>query len=86
MKREITSVEFGDWVKEKRRKAGMRQDVLAGMIPVNKNTLSRYVTGEKTPPLDVVEKICEIFGAELVIRENAYDEGRTFRSGNEGDT
>ena len=80
MKREITYIDFGQWVNEKRRAAGIRQHELARMIPVNKNTLSRYTSGEKTPPLEVVEKICEIFGAELVIREKGYDEGRTFRS------
>jgi len=44
------------------------------MIPVNKNTFSRYMTGEVIPPLDICEKICRILGAELVIREKGYDE------------
>lgn len=69
MKREITSVDFGEWIKEKRRKAGLKQYELARMIPVSADTLSRYVIGDRVPPLDVAEKICEIFGAELIIRE-----------------
>lgn len=76
MKREIADLDFGKWVTEKRRAAGIRQHELAAMIPVNKNTLTRYTSGDRVPPLDVVEKICEIFGAELVIREKDYDEGR----------
>lgn len=69
MKREVTSIEFGQWIKEKRKAAGLKQYELARMIPINSNTLSRYVTGEKLPSLDIAERICEIFGAELVIRE-----------------
>lgn len=69
MKREVMSVNFGMWVREKRRKAGLKQYELADMIPCNPNTLSRYVTGEKIPPLDVAERICEVLGAELVIKE-----------------
>lgn len=69
MKREVVSVDFGKWVREKRRQAGLKQYELADMIPCNANTLSRYVTGEKIPPLDVAERICEVLGAELIIRE-----------------
>ena len=43
------------------------------MIPMNPGTLSRYVTGEVAPPLDIAEKICELLGAELVIRETGND-------------
>ena len=74
MRQEIVNLDFGRWIKEKRRKAGLKQYELARMIPVNQNTLSRYETGEKLPPLDVVEKICEIFKAELLIREYGTDE------------
>jgi len=75
MIKEITGMEIGDWIKEKRRAAGLRQYELAKMIPVNKNTMSRYETGEKVPTWDIVEKIVEILGAEIVIREKA-DESR----------
>lgn len=75
MRREVTSIDFGAWITEKRRKMGIKQYKLAAMIPVSENTMSRYVTGDKVPPLDICEKICEILGAELVIKEN--DEERT---------
>ena len=73
MRREITSIDFGEWIKEKRRAKGLKQYELAKMIPMNPGTLSRYVTGEVAPPLDIAEKICELLGAELVIRETGND-------------
>lgn len=69
MKREITAIDFGQWIKEKRKAKGMLQGELSRMIPLNKNTLSRYETGDRLPPLDIAERICEILGAELVVRE-----------------
>ena len=81
MKREVNSIDFGKWIREKIKKSGIKQYDLAEMIPVHKNTLSRYVTGDNYPSLDVCEKICEIFGAELVIREK-NDETRAIK----GDT
>ena len=73
MKREVMSIDFGEWIKEKRRAKGLKQYELARMIPLNPGTLSRYVIGDVFPPLDIAEKICEILGGELVIREKGYD-------------
>lgn len=73
MKREIQSVAFGEWVAEKRKSAGHKQYEFAKMIPVNKNTLSRYETGEKMPTLDVAERIAELLGAEIVIKEKGHE-------------
>ena len=70
MRREVTSVSFGAWITEKRKKKGIKQYQLAEMIPVQENTLSRYVTGDMMPRLDICERICELLGAELVIKEN----------------
>jgi len=74
MKREIEFIDFTEWTREKIKKKGLKQYEIAKMIPVNKNTFSRYMTGEVVPPLDICEKICRILGAELVIREKGYDE------------
>jgi transcriptional regulator with XRE-family HTH domain len=73
MKREITAIDFGQWIKEKRKAKGMLQGDLSRMIPLNKNTLSRYETGDRLPPLDIAERICEILGAELVVREHGQE-------------
>ena len=73
MKIEITSVELGEWIKQKRLERHMKQYELARMIPVNPNTLSRYVTGEVSPPFELVERIAEIFDAEVVIREKGNE-------------
>jgi len=74
MRREVTSIDFGEWVTETRRKKGLKQYELADMIPVQRNTLSRIVTGDSVPKLDICERICELLGAELVIREKGNDE------------
>ena len=73
MKREVTTISFGGWLKEKRRAAKKKQYELAKEIPVNANTLSRYETGERLPTLDVAERICELFGAEIIIREKGIE-------------
>ena len=68
MREEVVNIDFGQWVKEKRKAAGYNQHELARLIPIHENTLSRYETGDKSPALDVAERICEIFGAELLIK------------------
>jgi len=73
MRHEIKSIDFGQWVKAKRKAAGLNQVDLAKMIPTNKNTLSRWETGDRLPTLDNAERLAEIFGAELVLREKGYD-------------
>ena len=73
MKREVTTITFGSWLKEKRRAAKKKQYDLAKEIPINANTLSRYETGERLPTLDVAERICELFGAEIIIREKGIE-------------
>ena len=68
MRLETTGIDFGQWVKEKRKAAGYTQYQLARMIPMHENTLSRYETGDKSPSLEIAERLCEIFGAELVVK------------------
>lgn len=70
MKREVEWLDFGEWVKEKRRKMGYTQEQLARMVSVNKNTLSGYLKGYNRMPLDIAEKLCNVLDAELVVREN----------------
>ena len=74
MRREIETVDFGQWQKEQRKKHHVSQEALAEKIASNKNTVSRYETGDRFPPLDVAERIVNYFGAEFVIREKGNEE------------
>lgn len=74
MRREIDSIDFGKWIKAKRKEKGWNQLQLARQIPRHPNSITRYETGDDFPPLDVAEKIVSLLGAELVIREKGNDE------------
>ena len=69
MKREITSIDFGEWMKLKRKEKGMFQRDLARAANVHENSIGRWERGEDYPTLDMVEEIVKVFGAEIVIRE-----------------
>ena len=73
MRREITSIDFGNWMAERRRKLGINQQELADKMNVQQHTISRWETGETYPKLDYVEQICKTLGAELVIREKGNE-------------
>ena len=79
MKREIESIDYGKWQKEQRKTHKMSQEQLAEKISSNKNTVSRYETGDRFPPLDVAERVVRVFGAELVIREKGNEETGAYR-------
>lgn len=75
MKREIESVDFGEWIKEKRKKLYMNQDTLADIVECHTSSMGRWERGEDYPKLDVVERIVKALGAEIVIREMWHEEG-----------
>ena len=49
------------WLKKK----GLSQSDLAERMGVNKNTISQYKTGERTPPMDRLEDLVEAFGLSI---------------------
>ena len=69
MKREITSIDFGDWMKLKRKEKHMTQMGLANVSGVHYNSIGRWERGEDYPTLDMAEQIVKALGAEIVIRE-----------------
>ena len=73
MRREIETINFGKWMKEHRKRRGISQEDLSEKILTNKNTISRYETSDRFPPLDIAERIVNYFGAELVIREKTNE-------------
>lgn len=70
MKLEVNVLDFGSWMKSKRKEMKITQEQLARVVISNKNTISRYESGDRFPPLDIAERIVAFFGADLVVREN----------------
>ena len=77
MRREITSIDFGEWMAKKRKGKGMRQRDLAKRTNCHETSIGRWERGEATPTLEQAEQIVKIFGAELIVREKGYDGERT---------
>ena len=76
MKREVTSIDFGEWVNSKRRAKHMFQRDLAKKVNCHETSIGRWERGEASPTLEQAEQIAKFFGAELVIREKGYEEER----------
>ena len=74
MKREITSIDFGEWLKEKRKEKHLNQHQLANKVNCHESSIGRWERGDGYPPLDITENIVKTFGAEIVIREMGYVE------------
>lgn len=49
-------------IKEQRKKAGLSQQELANMIPVNQTAVSQWERGITTPNPNALKKLCQIFG------------------------
>ena len=74
MRREVESVDFGQWQKEQRKKHNMRQEDLAKLVNSNASAICQYEKGKMIPSIDVAENIAKVFGAEFVIREKGNEE------------
>ena len=74
MKREIAGIDFGSWIKEKRKLNNLNQEQLADLVKCHTTSVGRWERGEQSPPLDITERIVKAFGAEIVIRERNYEE------------
>ena len=73
MKREVTSIDFGEWVAKKRKGKGYLQRDLAKKVNCHETSIGRWERGEASPTLEQAEDIVKVFGAELIIREKGYD-------------
>ena len=76
MKCEITSIDFGEWIREKRKAAKLSQSDLADKAHCHMTSIGRWERGEAWPTLDEAETIARIFKAELVIREKGNERER----------
>ena len=48
-----------------RKRAGLTQADLGKILGVGKSNISMYETGDRTPPLDIIKKMAEIFGVDI---------------------
>lgn len=70
MIREIKSLEFGDWVREKRTGRKWSQRKLSEFCFCHEGSIGRWERGEDSPTLEQAEQIAKVLGAELILREN----------------
>jgi len=54
-------VNFGNMLKELRRKAGMTQKELAGKVGVTKSVISYYELSERSPSPEMLMKLASVF-------------------------
>ena len=74
MKREITSIDVGEWIRNKRKEKKMLQRDLAAKAHCHETSIGRWERGEDSPTLDMMEQIAKVLGAELILREKGYEE------------
>lgn len=73
---EITSFDFGIWMKSKRKERQLSQADLASMVNVHATSIGRWERGDDYPTLDKVEEIAKILGAKIFIRSKGEDNDR----------
>lgn len=56
---------FGTILKELRLERNMKQEDLAKLLGINKNTISKYETGKREPSIDMLIKIADIFDVSV---------------------
>lgn len=52
-------------IKMYRKKAQLTQSELGEKIGVGKSTVSMYESGERIPPIDVIQKLCQVFNIDM---------------------
>ena len=60
--------DFGESVKERRRELGITQPHLAELAEISVNTLYKLEKGQGNPSLEVLTKLAEVLGMELVFQ------------------
>lgn len=54
-------------IKGLRERSGYTQEKVANFLEINRELISFYETGEREVPLEVLEKLSDLFGVELSI-------------------
>ncbi len=56
----IDRKQLGQRIKEARQRSGFSQQQLANAVGVSDKTISAYEVGRVEPPLDTLDKLCEV--------------------------
>lgn len=59
---------IGESVKERRRELGITQPHLAELAEISVNTLYKLEKGQGNPSLEVLTKLAEVLGMELIFQ------------------
>jgi transcriptional regulator with XRE-family HTH domain len=59
---------FGEAVKTRRRELGITQPHLAELAEISVNTLYKLEKGQGNPSLEVLAKLAEVLGMELIFQ------------------
>jgi transcriptional regulator with XRE-family HTH domain len=59
---------IGESVKNRRKELGITQPHLAEVAKMSTNTLYKLERGQGNPSLDVINKLAEVLGMELVLQ------------------
>lgn len=58
------SIEFGNHLRELRKKNGYTQQQMADILNISRSTYTYYETGISEPGLDKIKMMCEIFNID----------------------
>mgnify|MGYP000200034737 CR=1 FL=1 len=58
---------IGSTIKRRRKELGITQSVLAELAEVSKNTIYKLERGESNPTIEILSKLLEILGLQLII-------------------
>ena len=61
---------FADWLNFIIEEQGVYRYRLAEAIGVNKRTISRYLSNDTLPPVEIMDKILDYFGYHIVFKKN----------------
>ncbi|MBR3680586.1 MAG: helix-turn-helix domain-containing protein [Clostridia bacterium] len=56
---------ISDNIRFYRKKANLTQAELGKIVGVGKSNISMYETGDRVPPLDIIEKLADLFGVDI---------------------
>ena len=65
MKIKKVSLMLEENIKMYRKNAHLTQSELGEKIGVGKSTVSMYESGERIPPIDVIQKLCHVFNTDM---------------------
>ena len=65
----VASDSFGKWLRERRTQLGMTQQELADICKMPQSSIARIESGESSPNLSTLQKICDALGLKIKIEK-----------------